>query len=64
VNFIDHHVKAQMKSILDRSFKYTPSTSTDVRKTFAKALREERLKAQQKDEQKQAAANPIKPKFQ
>ncbi len=40
-----------MKSILDRSFKYTPSTSTDVRKTFAKALREERLKANQKEEQ-------------
>jgi len=41
-----------MKSILDRSFKYTPSTSTDVRKTFAKVLREERLKAKQKKEQK------------
>jgi hypothetical protein len=42
----------QMKSILDPSFKYIPSTSTDVRKTFAKALREERLKAKQKEEQK------------
>ena len=41
-----------MKSILDRSFKYTPSTSTDVRKTFAKVLREERLKVKQKEEQK------------
>ena len=41
-----------MKSILDSSFKYTPSTSTDVRKTFAKALREERLKAKQKEAQK------------
>jgi len=41
-----------MKSILDPSFKYIPSTSTDVRKTFAKALREERLKAKQKEEQK------------
>ena len=41
-----------MKSILDPSFKYTPSTSTDVRKTFAKALRDERLKAKQKEEQK------------
>ena len=41
-----------MKSILDPSFKYTPSTSTDVRKTFAKALREERLKAKQMEEQK------------
>ena len=41
-----------MKSILDPSFNYIPSTSTDVRKTFAKALREERLKAKQKEEQK------------
>ena len=41
-----------MKSILDRSFKYTPSTSTDLRKSFAKARREERLKAKQKEEQK------------
>ena len=41
-----------MKSILDPSFKYIPSTSTDVRKTFAKALREERLKAKQKEQQK------------
>jgi len=41
-----------MKSILDPSFKYTPSTSTDVRKTFAKALREERWKEKQKEEQK------------
>ena len=41
-----------MKSILDPTFKYIPSTSTDVRKTFAKALREERLKAKQKEEQK------------
>ena len=40
-----------MKSILDPSFKYAPSY-TDVRKTFAKALREERLKAKQRGEQK------------
>ncbi len=46
-----------MKSILDSSFKYTPSTSTDVRKTFAKALREERLKAKQTEEQKPVIAN-------
>ena len=42
----------KMKSILDPSFKYIPSTSTDVRKTFAKVLREERLKAKQQEEQK------------
>ena len=41
-----------MKSILDPSFKYIPSASTDVRKTFQKALREERLKEKQKEEQK------------
>jgi hypothetical protein len=42
----------QMKSILDPSFKYTPSTSTDVRKTFAKAFREERLKEKRREEQR------------
>jgi len=26
-----------MKSILDRSFKYTPAAATDVRKTFERA---------------------------
>ena len=41
-----------MKSILDPSFKYTPSISTDVRKTFAKVRRQERLKAKQMEEQK------------
>jgi hypothetical protein len=54
----------QMKSILDPSFKYIPSTSTDVRKTFAKVLRQERLKPKQKEEQKQAAANIFRLKSQ
>ena len=36
-----------MKSILDPSFRYTPSTSTDVRKTFARVRREmQRAQAQ------------------
>jgi len=30
-----------MKSILDRSFRYTPSVQTDVRKTFARIRREQ-----------------------
>jgi hypothetical protein len=30
-----------MKSILDASFKYTPSTHTDVRKTFCRIRREQ-----------------------
>jgi hypothetical protein len=40
-----------MKSILDRSFRYVPSTQTDVRKTFAR-LRREAL-------QKQARPAPV-----
>ena len=36
-----------MKSILDPSFRYTPSTATDVRKTFARIRRElQRAQAQ------------------
>lgn len=31
-----------MKSILDRSFHYTPSAETDLRKTFARIRREQR----------------------
>ncbi len=34
-----------MKSILDPTFKYTPSVQTDVRKTFARIRRE--LRAQE-----------------
>jgi hypothetical protein len=30
-----------MKSILDPSFRYTPSVSTDLRKSFAKIRREQ-----------------------
>ena len=41
-----------MKSILDRSFRYTSSTDTDLRKTFARIRREQRPQArvQVKDE--------------
>ena len=31
-----------MKSILDRSFQYTPSAQTDLKKTFARLRREKR----------------------
>ena len=34
-----------MKSILDPAFRYTPSTSTDIRKTFARVRREQRRQA-------------------
>ncbi|HSS69062.1 MAG TPA: hypothetical protein VLQ46_00220 [Casimicrobiaceae bacterium] len=33
---------ARMKSILDPSFRYTPSVQTDIRKTFARIRREQR----------------------
>ena len=42
-----------MKSILDPSFRYTPSINTDVRKTFARIRRELRVKAE--NEMKAAA---------
>ena len=38
-----------MRSILDRSFKYTKSVDTDIRKTFARIRREQR-QAQRQDE--------------
>lgn len=31
-----------MKSILDRSFKYTPAAETDLRKLFTKVRRQQR----------------------
>ena len=34
-----------MKSILDRSFRYTNSVDTDIRKTFARVRREQRHRA-------------------
>lgn len=40
------------KSILDRSFIYTPSSKTDLRKTFAKLRREQRLNRKLTAEQK------------
>ena len=32
-----------MKSILDPTFRYTPSVQTDLRKTFARIRREQRV---------------------
>ena len=41
-----------MKSILDSSFKYTPSSATDVRKTFARVRLEQQaqIRARQQAE--------------
>ena len=33
------------RSILDRSFRYVPSVETDLRKTFARVRRQQRLQA-------------------
>lgn len=41
-----------MKSILDRSFRYTTSAQTDLRKTFARVRREQRVQAQAEAEAK------------
>lgn len=52
-----------MKSIFDRSFRYTSSAETDLRKTFARARRklrdEEELRAMAEAEAK-AKVSPIK----
>lgn len=52
-----------MKSIFDRSFRYTSSAETDVRKTFARVRRkmreEEELRALAEAEAK-AKVSPIK----
>jgi hypothetical protein len=54
-----------MKSIFDRSFRYTSSAETDVRKTFARVRRkmreEEELRAVAEAEAK-AKVSPIKQK--
>jgi hypothetical protein len=36
--------RGRMKSILDRSFRYTPSVETDLKKTFARIKRKQRDK--------------------
>ena len=48
-----------MKSILDRSFKYTPSTKTDLRKTFDRLRREQRLTNKATGEEPSVRANNI-----
>ena len=35
--------RGHVKSILDQSFRYTPSNETDLKKTFAKIRRQQRL---------------------
>ena len=47
-----------MKSILDPTFRYTPSVETDLRKTFAKVRRE--MKQDAEREAKEAAEREAK----
>lgn len=47
-----------MKSILDPTFSYTPSGSTDLRKTFARVRREMRKQARV-DAEVSAKVSPI-----
>ena len=46
-----------MKSVLDPTFRYTPSIHTDLRKTFARLKREARAQAAQNDEPRPPATN-------
>lgn len=47
-----------MKSILDPSFRYTPSASTDLRKTFARVRREMR-RQERLDVESTAKVSPL-----
>jgi hypothetical protein len=52
-----------MKSIFDRSFHYTRSVETDLRRTFAKArrkLREEQVASALNEAEIRAKVSPIK----
>jgi hypothetical protein len=46
-----------MKSVLDPTFRYTPSIHTDLRKTFARLRREARAQEMLRDESRPPANN-------
>ena len=48
-----------MKSILDPTFRYTPSVQTDVRKTFARIRRELRAQEAQAGSEAETRANVL-----
>ena len=50
-----------VKSILDRSFRYTSSVETDLRKTFARIRREQRTQQKQTAQADAAALVNIRP---
>lgn len=50
-----------MKSILDASFKYTPSHATDIRKLFARVRREQE-REQERERQPVSNVQPLQRK--
>ena len=48
-----------MKSILDPTFKYVPSSKTDIRKTFERIRKEQKSLSQVSDVQKKQSLNII-----
>ena len=50
-----------VKSILDRSFRYTSSVETDLRKTFARIRREQRAQQQSRAQADAEALAKIRP---
>ena len=50
-----------MKSILDRSFQYTPSAQTDLKKTFARLRREQRAQDAANDRAAAEASLKVSP---
>jgi hypothetical protein len=53
------HGGAQMKSILDPTFRYTSSANTDLRKTFARIRREARKQSQPENPEGTPKVTPI-----
>jgi hypothetical protein len=54
-----HERRVPLKSILDSSFKYTPSCETDVRKTFARVRLEQQAQISGEDEHAASVAELI-----
>jgi hypothetical protein len=50
-----------VKSILDRTFQYTPAAKTDLKKTFTRARREQREQERRNEEAALRAADKVKP---
>jgi hypothetical protein len=50
-----------MKSVFDRSFRYTPSFGTNLKATFARVRREQRLARAQAEEAAEEAKKKVLP---